>query len=194
MIQDRKAVEELKTKYPKGKRIMVDRMGNDPRPISPGTKGTVIEVDDIGTIHCDFDNGRRLGLVPGEDVFHVIEERVADKTESTSSKDLIRPMTKEEHKYCYSQSSQLIVQTGAIGYLRADMDTDGYGFFSSWNGFQNDLNTQEFKDEFDHVVNDLRAGKDNLLTNRSALFRYCNKHPEASIGDYGYSGFRCGNM
>ena len=28
-------------------------------------------VDDIGTVHCDFDNGRRLGLVPGEDSFHL---------------------------------------------------------------------------------------------------------------------------
>jgi hypothetical protein len=24
-------------------------------------------VDDIGTVHCNFENGRRLGLVPGED-------------------------------------------------------------------------------------------------------------------------------
>ena len=40
-------------------------MGDDPRPIDPGTKGTVIHVDDIGTVHCSFDNGRQLGLVPG---------------------------------------------------------------------------------------------------------------------------------
>ena len=47
-------------------------MCNDPRPIDPGTKGTVIHVDDIGTVHCSFDNGRQLGLVPGEDSFHKI--------------------------------------------------------------------------------------------------------------------------
>ena len=29
-------------------------------------------VDDIGTVHCDFDNGRYLGLIPGEDNFHAI--------------------------------------------------------------------------------------------------------------------------
>jgi len=50
-------------------------MGDDPRPIEPGTKGTVRIVDDMGTVHCDFDNGRRLGLVPGEDSFHIIAER-----------------------------------------------------------------------------------------------------------------------
>ena len=50
-------------------------MGDDPRPIDPGTKGTVIHVDDIGTVHCSFDSGRQLGLVPGEDSFHKIAPR-----------------------------------------------------------------------------------------------------------------------
>ena len=43
-----------------------------PHPIESGTRGTVIYVDDIGTVHCAFDNGRQLGLVPGEDSFHRI--------------------------------------------------------------------------------------------------------------------------
>ena len=47
-------------------------MGDDPRPIAPGTKGTVKIVDDMGTVHCIFENGRRLGLLPGKDCFHVI--------------------------------------------------------------------------------------------------------------------------
>jgi hypothetical protein len=68
-------VEILKKKYPVGTRIVLDYMGDDPRPIVPGTKGTVRVVDDMGTVHCDFDNGRRLGLIPGEDSFHVVEEK-----------------------------------------------------------------------------------------------------------------------
>lgn len=66
-----KYVERLKETYPVGTRIVVDHMGYDPRPIPPGTKGTVRIVDDMGTVHCDFDNGRRLGLIPGEDFFHI---------------------------------------------------------------------------------------------------------------------------
>ena len=58
--------------YPKGTRIEVISMENDPRPIAPGTKGTVDFVDSIGTIHCTFDNGRVLGLIPGEDLFKKI--------------------------------------------------------------------------------------------------------------------------
>lgn len=32
-----------------------------------GTEGTVILVDDMGTVHVKWDNGTRLGLIPGED-------------------------------------------------------------------------------------------------------------------------------
>jgi len=40
-------------------------------------------VDDIGTVHCNFDNGRRLGLIVGEDSFHVIQqEEVQEITQS----------------------------------------------------------------------------------------------------------------
>ena len=67
-------VQRMKDTYLPDTRIELDMMGDDPRPIAPGTRGTVRIVDDIGTGHCDFDNGRHLGLVPGEDSFHKIED------------------------------------------------------------------------------------------------------------------------
>ncbi len=73
-FMSREQVQFYKENYPKGTRIEVDYMGNDPNPIAPGTAGTVQFVDDIGTIHCIFDNGRYLGLVPGEDSFHIIQQ------------------------------------------------------------------------------------------------------------------------
>ena len=75
MFVDRNLVQRMKDQYPPGTRIELDFMGDDPRPIAPGTKGTVRIVDDMGTVHCDFDNGRRLGLIPGEDSFHASTER-----------------------------------------------------------------------------------------------------------------------
>ena len=72
MYIDKNLVQRTKDTYAPGTRIELDFMGDDPRPIAPGTRGTIRIVDDIGTVHCDFDNGRRLGLIPGEDVFHVI--------------------------------------------------------------------------------------------------------------------------
>ena len=39
----------------------------------PGIEGVVDFVDDIGTLHCNFENGRSLGVIVGEDSFSVIE-------------------------------------------------------------------------------------------------------------------------
>ena len=76
--------------YPPGTRIMLLGMGNDPNPVESGTRGTVRVVDDIGTLHCDFDNGRSLGVVPGEDSFRKLtdeelaEEQYVDMDEDES--------------------------------------------------------------------------------------------------------------
>ena len=75
MFLDEEIVNDIKERYPEGTRIVLDYMGEDPHPIEPGTRGTVRHVDDIGTVHVDFDNGRRLGLVSGEDSFHKLKER-----------------------------------------------------------------------------------------------------------------------
>ncbi len=93
----------------------------------------------------------------------------------------VRVLKPEERNYTYSQSQQISMQTGCIGHLRADMDSNGEGFFSSWDDFRKDLKTQEFKDELDAVINELRADG-NFLRNRSALSKYCYSNQEASFG------------
>jgi hypothetical protein len=39
-----------------------------------GTEGTVSYVDSLGTLHVKWDNGSRLGLIPGEDQYEVISQ------------------------------------------------------------------------------------------------------------------------
>ena len=87
----------------------------------------------------------------------------------------IRNMTLAERMYSYSQSQQISAQAGCIGYLRADMGSSGWGFYSTWNDRMPSLKTQEFKDELDLVINSFRfsEGTDAFLTNRTALTRYC---------------------
>lgn len=65
-------VERIKRMYPRGTRVELIQMGNDPHPIPAGTKGTVVYVDDMGDIQIDWDNERTLSLIPGEDTFKVI--------------------------------------------------------------------------------------------------------------------------
>lgn len=72
MFMDQKQVQRIKGQYPEGTRIRLIGMDDPYAPIAPGTEGTVNFVDDIGTLHCTFDNGRTLGVIPGEDSFSVI--------------------------------------------------------------------------------------------------------------------------
>ena len=62
-----------------GDRIRLINMSNDPNPIESDATGTVKEVNSVqmfGEDHLivDWDNGRSLGLLVGEDEFEVIEK------------------------------------------------------------------------------------------------------------------------
>lgn len=61
----------LRTLYKPGTRVVVLKM-DDPYPVEPGTQGSVDHVDDAGTIHCRFDDGRYLGLIPEVDRFEIV--------------------------------------------------------------------------------------------------------------------------
>lgn len=60
----------LKKNFPAGTKVMLDYMDSDPDPIAPGSVGIVQYVDDIGTLHCKFNDGRELGICPEVDMFH----------------------------------------------------------------------------------------------------------------------------
>lgn len=95
----------------------------------------------------------------------------------------ITSMTPEERLYAYSQSSQIEGQTGCIGYLRGDFGA-GQEFYTSWFDHRKEYKDDEFKAEFDEVVNTLRE-KDGLLCSRASMNRFCCQHPEAEFeGNY----------
>lgn len=92
-----------------------------------------------------------------------------------------RVLTEAERKYTFSQSQQLSMQTGLIGYLRADFGSTGNEFWTTWNDFRKDLKTDEFKAEFDDVINGLRDG--DVLSGRKAMSSYCYSTPDSSFND-----------
>ena len=80
--------ESYKAEYPAGTRIMLLSMGQDIHRVSDNTRGTVMAVDDIGTLHCRFDNGRSLGVIPGEDSFRKLtEEELAEEQDMDNDMD-----------------------------------------------------------------------------------------------------------
>lgn len=102
----------------------------------------------------------------------------------------MRALTEKEDKYTFSNSMQISMQCGLIGHLRADMDSDGNGFFSSWEDYRKELKTDEFKDELDKVINSLREEGD-ILYNRKALAKYCYSSPQAKMNnEHDYYGVR----
>lgn len=84
-----------------------------------------------------------------------------------------RAMIEAEDKYTFRQSTQISMQTGLIGHLRADMDTDGNGFFSSWFDFREELKTDEFKAEFDDVT--------TLCVRKATFFITAGRLPSTAI-------------
>lgn len=59
----------LKERYPEGTRVRCIMMTDPYHAVPSGTEGTVKCVDDMGTIHVQWDNGSSLGLIPYEDRF-----------------------------------------------------------------------------------------------------------------------------
>lgn len=57
-----------------GKRVRLIYMDNDPHPIEPDTEGTIKLVDGLGQLHVDWDNGRKLALIPDVDKYIILNE------------------------------------------------------------------------------------------------------------------------
>lgn len=77
MQNNENMVKFLKAQYPTGTRIRLERMNDPYAPVPSGTMGTVDMVDDACTVHMIWDNGRSLGLVPGEDVFSIVQPELS---------------------------------------------------------------------------------------------------------------------
>ena len=84
-------VEYYKQKYPKGTRIELIQMGDDPRPVPPGTRGTVNYIDDYGQIGIDWDNGSSLSLIPTEDSFRVLNQEEIANEQNAASYETVGP-------------------------------------------------------------------------------------------------------
>lgn len=72
MFIRKEILENLRKQYPPGTRVELIRMEDIQAPPT-GTQGTVIGVDDIGSIMVSWDNGSSLSVVYGEDSCRKLE-------------------------------------------------------------------------------------------------------------------------
>ena len=66
---------DLRSHYPKGSRVELICMNDLYRNLEAGTLGTVMHVDDIGTIHVAWYCGSTLGVVYGVDACIVVHSK-----------------------------------------------------------------------------------------------------------------------
>jgi hypothetical protein len=55
------------------RRVRLIRTSDEHTRLRPGAEGTVSLVDGTGTVHVRWDDGSRLGLIPGEDQWQEID-------------------------------------------------------------------------------------------------------------------------
>ena len=67
----RETVERVRRQYPSGTRVELVRMDDIQAPPA-GTFGTVLGVDDTGSLLMKWDNGSGLNVVYGEDIVRKI--------------------------------------------------------------------------------------------------------------------------
>lgn len=83
--RQRRIAKSTKKLYPPGTRIELISMKDPYAPVPAGTRGTVKFVDSMGTIFPEWDNGRSLGVVPGEDSFRKLtQEKIEAENQSKS--------------------------------------------------------------------------------------------------------------
>ncbi len=67
----KEVVERIRREYPTGTRVKLVKMDDIQAPPA-GTLGTVLAVDDIGSLIMSWDNGSSLHVIYGEDVVEKI--------------------------------------------------------------------------------------------------------------------------
>ena len=70
-------VEGIRREYPAGTRVELVRM-DDPQAPPIGTLGTVLGVDDAGSLLMRWDNGSGLNVVYREDIVRKVGDRRAE--------------------------------------------------------------------------------------------------------------------
>ena len=78
----------------------------------------------------------------------------------------------DEYDHFFRLEGERAQRFGFIGYLRADYGRSGREFWTTWLDGQEILKTQEFKDEFDEIINYLREASLDPVEDGPDVFKF----------------------
>lgn len=101
----------------------------------------------------------------------------------------IREMLPNERDYAYTQSYQLMSQSGCITLMRGDFGNGGNTFYPDYEDQIKQYRTDEFAAEFDSVIKEFY--KVGILADRDSMLEYCCARPDGRFmgnfsREYGY--------
>ena len=169
----------------KNSAVLSDRLINDGRTEVSGKLDKLVQCYEASLVNGKLDQERfAVSLFEAGSV--TLYSQPAQKTEKYN----LRPASPDEAGLFYSLPPEQDAELGAIGHLRADFGRHGTDFWTTWwpRGPE-ELNSPEFKSEFDDLVNTLR--ENGPLKSFNDMRRYCREHGGEIEGgictqNYGY--------
>lgn len=85
----RQSLEALRERYQPGCSVELVSMDDGQAP-PEGTRGKVVHVDDLGTVHMLWENGSTLGFVPEVDRVRILTQGMEQKPEGRAMGEKVR--------------------------------------------------------------------------------------------------------
>ena len=169
----------------KNSAVLSDWLTSDGRTEVSGKLDELVQCYEASLVKGKLDQERfAAGLFEAGSV--EIYSQPAQKTE----KYQLRPASPDEAGLFYALPKEKDAELGTVGHLRADFGRHGTDFWTTWwpRGPE-ELNSPEFKTEFDDLVNTLRDF--GPLKSFNDMHRYCREHGGEIPGgictqNYGY--------
>ncbi|WP_449241256.1 hypothetical protein [Desulfoscipio gibsoniae] len=100
-------------------------------------------------------------------------------TEGEKMKYKLRTVGKDEIALFFSGDYD--IRIGCIGHFRCDFGHQGKEFWHSWFDHVAEFKTPVFKEEFQSLIDELRAN--GPLKDLDAMAEWCHNHGDARLGD-----------
>lgn len=135
--------KRLRETYKRGTRIVLNHMGSDPRPIPDGSRGTVVGVDDIGSIMVKWDCGRGLSLIYGEDSFRPLtQEEIAEESAPKKAREFIGRLNRDVFPQVSTEKLQAFEDAGDTWYVKSILKAMHETFCEVYDGDYIDGDTE----------------------------------------------------